>query len=137
MVGNRVSRINISVPSTLLKRVDDHIMRLGYSNRSKAIQDAMQSLITESMWMYEKMGAAVGVIAMVYDHHVKGLEEELTDIQHQFEESICSSMHIHLAEENCLEIIAVKGNASDVKDLAQDLKTKRGIKQLKLVIVTP
>jgi CopG family nickel-responsive transcriptional regulator len=97
----------------------------------------MQSLITESKWICEKMGAAVGVIAMVYDHQVKGLEEELTDIQHQFEEAICSSMHVHLAEENCLEIIAVKGKASDVKDLAQELKTKRGIKQLKLAIVTP
>ena len=97
----------------------------------------MQSLITESKWMCEKMGTAIGVIAMVYDHHVKGLDEELTDIQHQFEEAICSSMHVHLAEENCLEIIAVKGKASDVKDLAQELKTKRGIKQLKLAIVTP
>jgi CopG family nickel-responsive transcriptional regulator len=97
----------------------------------------MQNLITESKWMCETMGAAVGVIAMVYDHHVKELEEELTDIQHQFEETVRSSMHVHLAEENCLEIIAVKGKTSDVKDLAQELKTKRGIKQLKLAIVTP
>ena len=97
----------------------------------------MQSLITESKWMSENMGAAVGVIAMVYDHHVKGLDEELTNIQHQFEKAICSSMHIHLAEKNCLEIIAVKGKASEIKELAQELKTKRGIKQLKLAIVTP
>lgn len=137
MVVNRVSRISISVPSALLERFDDHITRLGYSNRSKAIQNAMQSLITESKWMCEKKGVAIGVIAMVYNHHVKGLDEELTDIQHQFEEVICSSMHVHLAEENCLEIIAVKGKASDVKDLAQELKTKRGMKQLKLAIVTP
>lgn len=134
---NQVSRISISVPSDLLQRFDDHIKRIGYENRSKAIQDAMQSLITESKWMCAKMSRGVGAIAMVYDHGVKGLEEELTGAQHDFEEVICSSMHVHLNKQNCLEIIAVKGNASDVKDLAQKLKVKRGVKQLKLAIVTP
>ena len=133
----QVSRISISVASDLLKRFDDHIKRLGYENRSKAVQDAMQSLVTESKWMCEKMGKGVGAIAMVYNHGVKGLEEELTDIQHHFEEAVCSSMHVHLDEGNCLEIIAVRGKASDIRDLAQELKTRKGVKQLKLAIVTP
>ena len=137
MVRNHVSRISISVPSELLHRFDDHIKRLGYRNRSKAIQDSMQFLITESKWMCEQLGSGVGTITMVYDHDVKGLEEEITDIQHSFEEIICSSMHIHLKKENCLEIIAVKGLSSTIRDLAQDLKTKKGVKQLKLMIVTP
>jgi len=137
MTGNRVSRISISVTSDLLESFDQHIQRLGYGNRSKALQDAMQNLITESKWMCEKMGRGVGAIAMVYDHGVKGLEEELTDVQHHFEETIRSSMHVHLDEDRCLEIIAVRGKASDIRDLAQELKTKRGVKQLKLAIVTP
>jgi CopG family nickel-responsive transcriptional regulator len=134
---NYVSRISVSVPSDLLKSFDEHGKRLGYGNRSKAIQDAMQSLITESKWMCETMGRGVGAIVMVYDHSVKGLEEELTNVQHLFEETIRSSMHVHLDEEHCLEIIAVRGKASDVRDLAQELKTRRGVKRLKLAIVTP
>lgn len=137
MADKRVSRISISVHSDLLKRFDEHVKRLGYGNRSKALQDAMQNLITESMWMCEKRGRGVGAIAMVYEHGVKGLEEELTDVQHRFEETIRSSMHVHLDGERCLEIVAVKGKASDVRDLAQELKTRRGVKQLKLAIVTP
>jgi CopG family nickel-responsive transcriptional regulator len=137
MTKSQVSRISISVPQYLLRSFDEHIKRLGYENRSKAIQDAMQSLITESKWMCETMGNGVGAIAMVYDHGVKGLGEELTDIQHHFETTVCSSMHVHLDEENCLEIIAVRGKATDVRDLAQELKTRRGVKQLKMAIVTP
>ena len=127
----------MSVPSDLLQRFDEHTQRLGYGNRSKAIQDAMQSLITESKWMCEEQGRGVGAIAMVYDHDVKGLEGELTAVQHQFEATIRSSMHVHLDDDLCLEIIAVRGRASDVRDLAQELKTRRGVKQLKLAIVTP
>ena len=137
MSKKQVSRISISISQDLLGSFDDHISRLGYDNRSKAIQDAMQSLITESKWMCEKMGKGVGAIAMVYDHRVKGLEEDLTEVQHHFDDTVCSSMHVHLDEENCLEIIAVKGQSRDVKDLAQQLKTRKGVKQLKLMIVTP
>ena len=137
MAHDQVTRISVSIPSELLRRFNDHIERLGYKSRSKAVQDAMQSLITESKWMCEKMGKGVGAIAMVYDHEVKGLEEELTDIQHHFEETICSSMHVHLDADNCLEIIAVRGEANRVRDLAQELRTKKGVKQIKLAIVTP
>lgn len=118
-------------------RFDDHINRLGYESRSKAVQDAMQSLITESQWICEKRGKGVGAIAMVYNHHVKGLKEELTDIQHHATEIICSSMHVHLDADNCLEIIAIKGQANRIRDLAQELQTQKGVKQIKLAIVTP
>ncbi|MCK5403167.1 nickel-responsive transcriptional regulator NikR [Candidatus Bathyarchaeota archaeon] len=136
MSKKQVSRISISVPSDLLESFDDHIKRLGYTNRSKAIQDTMQNFVTEAKWICEKQGRGIGAIAMVYDHEVKGLEEELTDVQHLFETTILSSMHIHLDNEHCLEIIAIKGKASDVRDLTQELKTKRGVKGLKLALVT-
>lgn len=136
MAESRVSRISISVPQDLLRSFDEHIQRLGYESRSKALQDAMRNLITESKWMCETMGIGVGAIAMVYDHGVKGLGEELMAVQHHFEEAVCSSMHVHLSQEDCLEIIAVRGRATDVRDLAQELKTRRGVKQLKMAIVT-
>ena len=136
MSKKQVSRISISVPSDLLESFDDHIKRLGYSNRSKAIQDTMQNFVTEAKWICEKQGKGIGAIAMVYDHEVKGLEEEVTDAQHRFEAIIRSSMHVHLDNKHCLEIIAIKGKASDVRDLTQELKTKRGVKGLKLALVT-
>ena len=137
MAKKQVARISISVPSDLLKSFDDQIKHAGYENRSKAMQDAMQIFITESKWVDQKAGNGVGAITMVYDHESKGLEDYLTDIQHNFEDIIRSSMHVHLDKENCLEIIAVSGKASDVKTLTQELKTKRGVKLIKLAIVTP
>lgn len=137
MTKKNVSRISLSLSQDLLHSFDDHIKRLGYKNRSNAIQDAMQSLVTDSKWMCEKMGRGVGALAMVYDHKVKGLNEELTEIQHQYGDLVHSSMHIHLDEENCLEIVAVKGEAQDIRDLLQELNTKKGVKQVKIAIVTP
>ena len=78
------------------------------------------------------MGGGIGAIALVYDHDVKGVGEELTGVLHQFQQTIYSSMHVHHDKENCMEIIAVRGKASDVRELAQELKLKKGVKQVKI-----
>lgn len=135
MSDEKVSRFSVSAPSNLLDKFDKIVKRLGYDDRSKAIQSAMRSLITEYTWVHE--GEGVGVIALVYDHEIKNLEETLTDVQHRYENVISSSMHIHLDEHNCLQIIAVKGDSKTIQGLAKTLMTKRGVKQLKLAIVTP
>jgi len=44
-------------------------------------------------------------------------------------------VHVHLTKDKCLEIIAVKGKASDIKSLSQELMTKKGVKQLKFTTI--
>lgn len=136
MKEKKVSRISISLPPELLREFSGVIGSMGY-DRSKAIQTAMRNFITEYRWTHEEKEAGAGALVMVYDHEIRDLEEALTDIQHRHERVIGSSMHIHLDERNCLEIIAVKGSVKDIQKLSQELMTKRGVKQLKLAIVTP
>lgn len=72
---------------------------------------------------------------MVYDHEVRGVEEALTDIQHHNQNIINSSMHIHLDDRYCLEMIAVRGEVRAAQHLAQELMRQRGVKQTKLALV--
>jgi len=73
---------------------------------------------------------------MVYDHEVRGLESELTEVQHHHSSLISSTMHIHISEKDCLEAIAVRGKASEIRKLSNELTTKRGVKILKAMIVS-
>ena len=130
-----VSRISVSVPPELLRKFDEATKRIGYEDRSKAIQAAMWDLVTESKWICKERGIGVGAIAMIYDHTLGRLDKGITDIQHDHTNTVISSMHVHLDEENCLEIIAVRGKAGDVRRLSDELKARQGVKQLKLAIV--
>jgi len=134
MAGKDVSRFGVSVPPELLKEFDEAVARMGY-DRSKAIQLAMRNFLTEYRWEYEEEGVVAGTVTVIYDHEVKGLEESLTDIQHLCRNVISSTMHIHLDERNCLLVIAVKGEVKTIQNLAKELMSKRGIKQLKLTTV--
>jgi len=50
---------------------------------------------------------------------------------------IYSSLHVHISERECLEAIAVKGDADEIRKLAQKLATKKGVKQVRSTIISP
>ena len=132
-----VARISVSVPPDLLRRFDDAQKRLGYTDRSKAVQTAMQSFVTESKWLCTKKGRGIGAIVMVYDSTIRQTNDVLTKIEHEHQDLAESTIHLHLDEKNCLQIIPVRGDASEVRTLAQALMTTDGVKEVKLAIVTP
>ena len=134
---SKVTRIGVTFPPELLEDFDAIIGKMGYESRSKAIQDAVRLFVSERKWLQEEANTEqTGVILMVYDHDVRGLESDLTEVQHHHSSLVTSTLHIHIGELDCLEAIAVKGKAADLRHLSDELATKRGVKILKTVIVT-
>jgi len=68
---------------------------------------------------------------MVFDHHKRNLQEALTEIQHEYGETICSSMHVHLDDRIYLEAIAVRGEAKKLKELSDKLKSRSGVQYVR------
>ncbi len=132
----KIVRVGVTFPPELLEELDEVIAKMGYESRSKAIQDAVQLFVSEKKWLREEKVPQTGILLMVYDHEVAGLEGELTEVQHEHSEVISSSMHIHVGERDCLEAIAVKGKASEIRELSNQLTTKKGVKILKSMMVS-
>ncbi len=127
-----VSRVSISLPPKMLEEFDRVVERLGLT-RSKAVQVAMRDFLTEHRWETAE-GSVAGAITLLYDHKIRGVEEEVTDIQHDFRDVISSTTHVHLDERNCLEIIAVRGDVARIRELYRRLMAQR-VKQLKISIL--
>ena len=133
----KIVRVGVTFPPELLRDLDKTIEEMGYASRSKAIQDAVTSFITEKRLLQKQKGKKAGVLVMVYDHEVRGLEDDLIESQHHHRQVICSVLHVHLSDRECLEAVAVKGDAEDIRKLAQELATKKGVKQVRSTIITP
>ena len=125
-------RFGISLDRELIEAFDRHIKAQGYQSRSEALRD----LIRESLLHKKRMegGLVAGAIVMTYDHHKRELVNRLIDIQHDFHDLIISTQHVHLDHENCLEVIAVKGNAPEIEKLSSALKVLVGVKHLSLSV---
>jgi len=131
----KVERTSFSAPPALLSRFDEVIRKIGYEDRSRALQIAMTNFVTEYTWTMEKGRAGVGAILFTYSHRPHGLQEALVDIQHQYRDVVNSTTHIHLDESRCLEIISVRGQTARIQELAKRLMKTRGVTQLKLSVV--
>lgn len=130
----RIIRTGVSFPEDLLKTFDRIIRDLGIESRSQAIQEAMRGFIAMNSWRIADEDVA-GAILVHYSHEEHGIEEKLTDAQHEFLKLIPSSLHIHLSKEDCLLVIAVRGRAPEIKELVKRLRETGRIKQLTYMIM--
>jgi len=133
----KVTRFSVSLPPPLLKRLDETWKSMHYQDRSKAIHDAVRSFISEFEWMQKESGQITGAILVLYYLDKPGLLDEIMKVQHQFKNVISSTTHLHLEENKCLEMIAIRGNTQEVRNLTQALMAKKGVKQVKVAALAP
>ncbi len=130
-------RIGVSLPDNLLGRFDEIIEKRGYSSRSEGIRDAIRNYILHYEWMNEVEGERIGVITLIYEHDQRGLVNSLTDIQHMYTGLIRSSVHVHLDQDNCMEIVMLQGEGRQVKEVAEKMMSLKGVKHVKLATISP
>jgi CopG family transcriptional regulator, nickel-responsive regulator len=127
-----VSRFGVSLEEDLLKALDGFVKENNYPNRSQAIRILIEKNLVEKKWQCNNVVA--GAIVMLYDHHKKDIGSKSNDIQHHYFDVILSSQHFHLNHDNCLEIVAVKGEANRLTELSDKLIGIKGIKHGKLIM---
>ena len=129
-----LTRFSVSLDSGLVKAFDAKIKAERCPTRSKAIGDLIRSSLVQTEW---KGGDEVaGALVLVYDHHKRDIVKKLTDIQHDCHEFIISTQHIHLDHDNCLEIVAVRGQATDIQRIANRLRAVKGLKHASVAATT-
>ena len=130
-----LSRIGVAIDSSLLNKFDQLIARHGYTNRSEAFRDLIRDRLVEESWESPEH-KVVGTVSIVYDHHVRLLNEKLTEMQHQHHRAILSTLHVHLDHDNCLEVLVVRGRSAAVRQIADALISTKGVKHGRLTITT-
>ena len=119
----------------LLGKLDAMVRDKGYPNRSEAIRDLVRKNIVDDEWT-DTAGEIIGVLVIVFDHHIRELSSRLLKKEHHWEGNILSTLHLHLDHDNCLEVKVILGKAGEVKDFADEMISMKGIKYGKLVKAT-
>jgi CopG family nickel-responsive transcriptional regulator len=119
-------RFGVSLDKNLLDKFDNLIKNRRYTNRSEAFRDLIRQELLKKEWDEDREVA--GAITFIYDHHKRDLLNRITDIQHDHQKIIVSTQHIHLDDNNCLEIVAIKGRSREVQRLADSLKAIKGVR---------
>ena len=122
-----IERIGVSLDEKLLAGFDKLIERKGYENRSEAIRDLIRTQL-DSEKLENPNSEAVAAVLLAYDHHVANLNKKLNELQHSQLLKTISSLHVHLDEHNCLEVILLRGNVGEINKMAENLISLKGVR---------
>jgi CopG family nickel-responsive transcriptional regulator len=128
-------RFSVSLEADLLEQFDRFCKEGRFATRSEAIRQLLRDTLTTHAWESDAQDAAA-TLTLVYDHHKTRLSERLMDLQHQHNDMVVSTMHIHLNHDTCLEVIVLRGGAGALQTIASELKGLKGIHKGQLVLAT-
>jgi len=130
-----LSRIGVALPTLLLGSFDKLIAQKGYVNRSEAFRDLIRDTLIKHSAANPNV-EVVGTVMLVYDHHVRHLNDRLVGMQHNHFSQIISTLHVHLDRDSCLEVVLLLGKQVDVQRIAESLIATKGVRHGHLSLTT-
>jgi CopG family nickel-responsive transcriptional regulator len=125
--------ISLSIPKTLLDKVDEYIQQQGFANRSEVIRQALRSYMSESKRLEELQGRITVIITLIYRREAR--IGQITDLQHSYSDAVLTFLHTHVEADSCIEIIVARGDAQVMRSLIQALKSNKQISEVKVTIL--
>jgi CopG family nickel-responsive transcriptional regulator len=130
-----MQRATIALDDEFVAELDRVIAERGYQNRSEAIRDLARAGMRQAAEESSTSGDCVAALVYVYDHDSRELAKRLTHSFHEHHDLSLSAMHVHLDHGTCLEVAVLKGEAREVKHLADHVIAERGVRHGRLVMV--
>ena len=130
---SETTRFGVSMDARLLREFDAYCRKRGYANRSEAIRDRIRDVLVEDFGTEAGQHVA-GTLTLVYDHHTSDLSQRLTAAQHDAHHLILSTLHVHLDHDNCLEVLALRGESGAIRTFAERMLAVKGVKHGKFVL---
>jgi CopG family nickel-responsive transcriptional regulator len=127
-----VSRFGVSLEEELLSALDRYVTENNFANRSQAIRFLIEKNLVEQKWKCDNLVA--GAVVMVYSCQKFEIRTRSSELQFQYRDVVIGLQQFNLNDENCMEIIAVKGTSSRLTELSDKLVSIKGIKHGKLIM---
>jgi CopG family nickel-responsive transcriptional regulator len=125
-----LKRFGVSIPEDLLRDFDRLVEERKYVGRSEAIRDAMRAYISQCQWETGNQ-PIMASLNIVYKHKPR-LMESLIKAQHHSEANVISTIHVHVSQSLCMEVITLTGTKDSITELANRISGISGIEYVKL-----
>lgn len=120
------TRLSISLPTALAKKLDSLVETRGFGSRSQAVSEMIHlQLIGESAERGEDV--MTGTITLCYRHSQPRLKQTLAEIQYRHVDAVISSFHVYLKQQQTLEVILVQGPADRLRTICNEMTALKGV----------
>jgi CopG family nickel-responsive transcriptional regulator len=127
-------RTSLNIPQEVLEAFDTTWQDEGLESRSRAVREAIHEYIERHTELEGIEGPAVAALAFDYEHTL--VIGELHSVQHEFEDIIGTTQHMHHGEW-CLETIFCRGSAARIRELVYRLRDFDAVGRVNVMFLQP
>jgi len=117
--------VSVSMPDSLVERIDEFVENHGYTGRSEVIREAAKDLLAE----FEQQDLAgrhlMSVVTVLFNYENPTVEHEMTLLRHRYESLVTSNLHSHVGEGYCMELFILEGSLEDVSEFVGKIRATK------------
>jgi CopG family nickel-responsive transcriptional regulator len=106
--------VSVSMPDTLLERLDEFAEEHGYTGRSEAVREASRNLLGEFEDRRLEDRDLLGVVTVLFNYETSNVEQRMMQLRHEHEPIVSSNVHSHVGNHYCMELFIVEGTLEKI-----------------------
>ena len=120
--------ISISMPDSLVERIDGFTEEHGYTGRSEFVREAARNLLGEFEDKRLEDRELLGIVTVVFDYETTNVEERMMGLRHEHEEIVVTNFHSHVGDHNCMELFVLEGRLEDISTFVGKIRATQDTK---------
>jgi CopG family nickel-responsive transcriptional regulator len=119
--------VSVSMPESLLERLDAFADEHGYTGRSEVVREASRNLLGEFEDEQLEGRKLMGVVTVVFDHETSNAEERMMRVRHEDEDLVVSNVHNHVGDHYCMELFVLEGQLEEISTFVGKIRATSDI----------
>jgi len=117
--------VSVSMPESLLERIDDFADEHGYTGRSEIIREASRNLLGEFEDKRLEGRELMGIVTVLFDYDTTAVEEKMMHLRHEHEGLVASNFHSHVGEHRCMELFVLEGSLEEISTFVGKIRATK------------
>jgi len=117
--------ISISLPESLLDKVEQKVEEHGYSGRSDLTREALRSFV-EGFGSEPKLsGEVLATVTVVLSKDA--VEKEVASLRHDYRDRILDRTHTCIEGDRCTEVLVIESDVSELNEIVGRVRSTDGV----------
>jgi CopG family nickel-responsive transcriptional regulator len=117
--------VSVSMPDSLLDRIDQFADDHGYTGRSEVVREAARKLLGEFEDKRLEDRRLMGVVTVLFDYETTTVEERMMQLRHEHDELVASNVHNHVGDHYCMELFILEGSLEEISTFVGKIRATR------------
>jgi len=117
--------VSVSMPESLLERIDEFADEHGYTGRSEIIREASRNLLGEFEDKRLEGRELMGIVTVLFDYDTTTVEEKMMHLRHEHEGLVASNFHSHVGEHRCMELFVLEGSLEEISTFVGKIRATK------------